>query len=101
VNDQSENPIDVADPFARQLVARYIERRKEDLERLTAALRDGDLELVRNTGHRLYGSGATYGLQEVSRLGRALEKAAESADTRRIAQIIEELGDFVRAVKIR
>jgi len=101
VTEKPDKAIDVADPFARQLVARYLERRKQDLGKLRQALDDADFELVRVTGHNLFGSGATYGLEEVSRLGRELERAAEASDGPRIAGLIDELASFVQAVKIR
>jgi len=88
-------PIDIDDPFARRLVGKYLENRKDDIEKLKRAVKKSDLETVRITGHNLYGSGAAYGLDEVSWIGASLESAAEAADIPRIERLIGELTEFL------
>lgn len=82
-------------------MARYLERRQEDLLTLDRALSDADFETIRVAGHNLSGSGAAYGLEEVSRLGRCIEKAADKRDAVEVRRHLDDLGDFVRAVKLR
>ncbi len=94
VVDKRDKPIDIADPFARKLVGKYLENRKDDITKLNGALLSGDFETIRVTGHNLYGSGAAYGLDPISEIGAAIEIAAREADSKRLKRLIEELRQF-------
>lgn len=93
-------PIEVADPFARRLVGKYLDRRCDDIGKLTRALADADFETIRITGHNLYGSGAAYGLDDISSIGASIENAADSKDVPSIERSIDELKAFLRALKV-
>jgi len=90
-----DSPITVADPFARHLITQYIERREKELKMLNSALAKGDFPAISQTAHKLFGSGAAYGLDEITRLGGELEEAAESRDSTEVAALINELENFV------
>ena len=97
---RKSEPLDIADPFARQLVGRYLEKRSDDVRRLEDALGKDDFEAIRTTGHNLYGSGSAYGLDEVSRIGKQLESLAESRDGPAIGHLIAELADFLDRIEL-
>lgn len=101
-NETGENgkPIEIADPFARRLIGQYLGNRKDDIDKLTRALAESDFETIRITGHNLYGSGAAYGLEQISWLGEGLEKAAETADAPGIERLIGELTDFLHKLRV-
>ena len=100
VADDKGNPLDIADPFARKLVGKYLENRKVDIARLTDALADADFETIRVTGHNLYGSGAAYGLDDISGIGARIESAAESEDKEQVEQLIGELRNFLIRLQV-
>jgi len=100
VAGNEEKPIEIADPFARQLVGKYLENRKVDIKKLTAALSNADFDTIRTTGHNLYGSGAAYGIDDISFIGASIENAADSSDTDRIERLIGELGDLLKRLKV-
>jgi len=100
MNQDSESPIEVADPFARRLLTQYLERRRSDLTRLRSALNDKDFSSIQLTGHNLFGSGAAYGLEEVSALGAKLEQAAKSEQSDRISDLVDELERLVTRVTV-
>ena len=89
----------INDPFARRLIGKYLANRNEDIGKLTRALADDDFETIRITGHNLYGSGATYGLDRVSTLGASIEKAASDKDGPLIEQLIAEMREFLENMK--
>ena len=101
MGSDSGNPIDISDPFARQLMARYLERRDTDIGKLRSALLETEFETIRVTGHNMYGSGSAYGLDEISRLGQSIEDAAERQDTDRLERLIGDLEAFLGKLKIR
>ena len=86
----TDMPIDVVDPFARRLMARYLKRREADIGRLRLALGSADFDSIQTTGHKLLGSGAAYGLEKISHLGQRLETAALARDAE-TAQILEDI----------
>lgn len=95
-----DSPITVADPFARRLMTQYIERREKELKALTTSLAKEDFSAIVQTAHKLYGSGAAYGLDEITRLGGELEVAAESRDSTQVATLISQLDNFVRRLNL-
>ena len=101
MGSKSDKEIDIADPFARQLMARYLKRREIDVKKLKAALRGTDFEAIRMTGHNLFGSGGAYGLDEISDLGRSIEAAAEECDARRVEALIGDLERFLENLTVR
>ena len=94
-----DKPLDVADPFARKLVGKYLQNRKQDVTRLTIALAESDFETIRVTGHNLYGSGSAYGLDDISWIGASIENAAEAKDASKLKQLIDDLQSFLRRMK--
>lgn len=100
MNQDSDSPIEVADPFARRLLSQYLERRKSDLGRLRTALSEADFASIQLTGHNLFGSGAAYGLDEISTIGAKLEQAAKTAQHDQIAVLVDDLERFVNNVTI-
>jgi HPt (histidine-containing phosphotransfer) domain-containing protein len=101
MTNNSESSIEVADPFARRLLAKYLERRREDLVRLRNALSQNDFASIERTGHNLFGSGGAYGLEPISDLGADLEQAAQSKDSKRISYIVDALEAFVEQVTVK
>lgn len=98
--DGRGKPIEIKDPFARRLIGKYLDNRRDDIGKLTRALSDSDFETIRVTGHNLYGSGAAYGLDDISWIGASIEKAADSQDIAEIERSIGELESFLRALKV-
>ena len=86
------------DPFARKLMAQYLRRRERDLESLATLLRQSDFESIREIGHKLYGSGSTYGLDEVSRIGGELESAAKSGSSDEVEQVVDRLKSYLQGL---
>ncbi len=97
---ESDQPIEIADPFARRLMSQYLKRRAADIATLREAVASGDFEAVARSGHNLYGSGGAYGLDEISRLGADLEQAGKACAAERARQIIDDLENFIRRVTL-
>ena len=98
--DEEKQAIAIADPFARHLMAQYLERREQELTALNSFLADEDFDAIGLTAHKLYGSGSAYGLDEISRLGGELENAARLRESSRVATLIAQLENFVRHLKL-
>lgn len=93
--------MDIADPFARQLMARYLANRESDLHRLKNALSKEDFRSAQVIGHNMHGSGSSYGLDLVSEIGQKIELAAENADSDRLESLISQLHLFIDDLRHR
>jgi PAS domain S-box-containing protein len=67
-------------PEVQELVPGYLEQRRVDLSTLWAAIDAADYSTMSMLGHQLKGSGSSYGFDEFSTIGSALEQAAEAHD---------------------
>ena len=100
MKNNSDNSIEIADPFARRLMAQYLERRRADLTDLRKALADGDFAAIAVAGHNMYGSGAAYGLERVSEIGADLERAADTQAADRIGPLLDRLEQVVNEIRV-
>lgn len=96
----AKNAVDTADPFVRQLMSKYLRRRRSDLDMLGQALLDKDFDAIQLAGHKLYGSGAAYGFQQITVIGEGLEKAAAAEQVDAIQALIVDLEKFILGLDI-
>ena len=74
-----------------KLVPDYVAARRLELPLLRALLADRRFDEISRIAHRMKGTGATYGLPEVTRLGAALESAALAANAPAITNGLDQL----------
>jgi len=86
------------DESLRDLAPGYLDNRRADLPRLTAALAAGDWEALRVVGHNVKGTGAGYGFPAISGIGAALEAAAKERDAGRASACVDELARYLAAL---
>jgi len=82
------------------LIPMFMLNRKKEIENLRAALAASNFEEMRQIGHRMKGSGRSYGFAEVSELGKRIEDGARGADGSAIAACIEEYADYLDKIVI-
>ncbi len=83
------------DRSIRPLLERFLARCSANLRSLDEALAAGDYAAIAAIAHGLAGAGGTYGLGDVSVLGRRIEQAARAGEGERVAPILEELRRFL------
>ncbi|MEI9814251.1 MAG: response regulator [Acidobacteriota bacterium] len=74
-HEESGLPLEV-----RELVPDYLKRRNAELSTLWNAIEAEDYPSIWTLGHQLKGSGSSYGLEDISIIGNALETAATVRD---------------------
>ncbi|MBF0610835.1 MAG: Hpt domain-containing protein [Magnetococcales bacterium] len=88
------------DSDLEDLIPGYIENRHKDIASLEAALAQGDLEVAKVLGHRMKGSGAGYGFDQITEIGRAMELAAKNQDLAEVRHQLEALRDYMQRVEV-
>lgn len=83
----------------RNLASRFLANCGRDLARLRTALEGGDLDTARAIGHTLHGTGGSYGFEEITRLGRAIEQSSIRGDAAGITSLAAQLEDYLKRVR--
>jgi HPt (histidine-containing phosphotransfer) domain-containing protein len=77
------------------MMARYLERRKRDLEACLESFRNRNFNDLEKVGHQLKGNGLTFGHPELSFIGKKLENAAAVGDAFLIEAALTEFSHWV------
>jgi HPt (histidine-containing phosphotransfer) domain-containing protein len=88
------------DPDLQDLIPDYLENRGKDLLVYQQALEKDDFDSIAVLSHSMRGSGGGYGFNDLSNIGRAIEKAAKNRDKESIHQSIIELTDFLEKLEV-
>ena len=78
----------------------FLERKREDARRLHAAIDLGDFKVVGEIAHKIKGEGGSYGFDEVTRIGAALEEAGRVGDAARARREIARLTEYLATVEV-
>ena len=88
------------DPDLQDLIPDYLENRGKDLLVYQQALEKGNFDTIAILGHSMKGSGGGYGFNELTSIGRAIEKAANNKDKESVRQSIVDLMDYLKKLEI-
>jgi len=82
------------------LIPTFMTNRNKELETLRVALGAGDMEQLRQLGHRMKGVGNSYGFELISVLGKQIEDGAKVKDLAGLEARIREYKDYLARVTI-
>ena len=86
--------------FFSDLIPGYLEQRIEDLALFEEFLAVEAFEEIRKLGHKLKGSGATYGFVVLSQHGDVLQTAGRTQDREMIRQTLTQMRTYLQNVKV-
>jgi PAS domain S-box-containing protein len=89
-----------ADPKFTDLIPGFLQNRRHDVIAMLDALDRGDFEAVESLGHGMRGAGGSWGFQDITDIGAALEHAAKSADSDASRKWVGELSKYLDRVEI-
>ena len=82
------------------LIPTFMTNRNKEVETLRSALGTGDMEQLRQLGHRMKGVGNSYGFELISVLGKQIEDGAKAKDLAGLDACIREYTDYLARVTI-
>jgi signal transduction histidine kinase/CheY-like chemotaxis protein len=88
------------EPGMEDVVPGYLDKRRKEIPQYRQALENQDFDTIRMLGHKMKGTGAGYGFEELTFLGAALEQAALRKDIPEIRVKVEEFARYVDAVEL-
>jgi HPt (histidine-containing phosphotransfer) domain-containing protein len=97
--NESNHTVTVAKDL-EDLIPTFMKNRAKELETLRAALAGGDMEQLRQLGHRMKGVGNSYGFEKVSILGKQIEDGAKSGDRASLEGVVSQYAEYLAKVKI-
>lgn len=82
------------------IIPRYFELQRQGLESLRLAAETGDAEGARMVGHKMKGTGSSYGFPHLTELGAAIERAALVGDLAEAARLGRATAEFLDNVRV-
>ena len=82
------------------MIPGYLENRHKELATLLELLGARNFARIAEIAHRMIGVGAPYGFDFITDHARALKKAADAGDHAGLSRLLEELGEYLRTVRI-
>ncbi len=82
------------------LVPGYVSARRQDAQTLTTLVQAQEYGSIATLGHNMKGSGASYGFEQLSEIGAAIESAAREADQAALHHQVAQLGHYLSRLQI-
>ncbi len=98
--DDSEKIIIKVDPEIADLIPGFLTNREKDIEQMESYLEAKNFEEIERLGHSMKGSGAGYGFDGISEIGKSIEVAGKEQNIENIKKGVEDLKNYLRRVKI-
>jgi len=84
----------------RHLIPVFLENRHKDLHSLTVAIAADDFDMLRRIGHRMKGSGGSYGFATITSLGAQIEERAKVSDKNALIALLGKYRHYLANVQI-
>ena len=89
------------DPLLADLVPGYVREKRRQMADLRRLVTEGDMDRLKRIAHDIKGTGAAYGIPDVTRLGRALETAGQQGDAALASSLVDELDTLLARVQVQ
>jgi HPt (histidine-containing phosphotransfer) domain-containing protein len=98
--EQGKRTIVEIDADLRDLAPAFIDHKRADAARLRSAVEEANFAAIAAIAHKIKGEGGSYGFDELTRIGAALEAAALSGGTNDARREISRLAEYLDSVEI-
>jgi HPt (histidine-containing phosphotransfer) domain-containing protein len=89
-----------ADSRLRAVIPAYLDKRREELRTILAALEKSDYEAIGELGHKMSGTGGSYGFPQITEIGAAIQLAAKERNPHDIRSQVAKLSKYLQQVVI-
>ena len=90
----------IVDKDLESLIPGFLQRRRDDVEKLHGALESEDFETLRITGHSMKGTGGGYGFDGLSGIGAAIEVGAKAGELQTVREQVITLTDYLDRLQV-
>lgn len=82
------------------IMDRYFAIQRKELGLMKEAIADGDAETVRRLGHKLKGTGTSYGFPLLTEMGAGIEIAAKNDDLTKAEELVTRVSNYIDNVEV-
>ena len=82
------------------LIPTFLSNRRKEVVDLRAHLKLREYKKISALAHRMVGVGTPYGFAHITNLAKVIKEEAEQANGETVRQLVEELDEYLRMVKI-
>lgn len=97
---QDAEMVFLEDADTAPLVPVFLDNRREDAQAMRGLLEQGAFGEIGSIGHKMKGTGRSYGFEAISQIGNDIELAAHQQDTAGIARLLAHLESYLARVTI-
>jgi HPt (histidine-containing phosphotransfer) domain-containing protein len=97
---EADDVVVLEDPETAPLVPAFLQKRREDVDSMKPLLERAEFGRIQSIGHRMKGTGRSYGFTTISRIGADIELAAHQNDAGALARLIDELDAYLSRVRV-
>jgi CheY-like chemotaxis protein len=97
---EDDDLVMLEDPDTAPLVPTFLENRREDVSAMRSLLEQGAFVGIESIGHKMKGTGRSYGFETISRIGSDIEFAAHQQDATSVERLLTSLDQYLWRVKI-
>lgn len=90
----------VVDAEFEPIIPQYLKNLEADMAAIRQGLQDADSAVVAMNGHRIKGSGASFGFDELTRLGAGIENTARVGDLKKAGAYFDEMEAYMQNLEV-
>lgn len=88
------------DDVLSPIIPEFLNNRRGDCTLIRQFVGEGNYSEIRHLGYRMKGAGGSYGFDEISEIGEAVEEASLAADQETILNQVQRLSDYLDRVSV-
>jgi CheY-like chemotaxis protein len=88
------------DPDIAPLMPSFLENRRRDAQSMRALLERAAFADIQSIGHNMKGTGRSYGVDAISRIGAEIEQRAHRQDATSVATALDRLDELLGRIKV-
>jgi HPt (histidine-containing phosphotransfer) domain-containing protein len=88
------------DPDLSDLVPAFLEHKRADADRISAAADSEDYAELGRIGHKIKGEGGSYGFDAITHIGAEVERCTEARDFAAVRRCADELRAYIDSVEV-
>lgn len=100
-SDLDDDVVVLEDPDTAPLVPGFLQNRREDVDAMRPLIDAADFGRVQALGHKMKGTGKSYGFAEISRIGAQIELAAHQNDAVSLERLVNQLEAYLNRVRVQ
>ncbi|MSN27349.1 MAG: Hpt domain-containing protein [Geobacter sp.] len=98
--DDMETPVVEVEEVLQPILPEFINNRRNDCTTILELVGEGNFGEIRRLGHRMKGTGGSYGFDAISEIGEAIENAALEGNQQTIRTEVQRLSDYLERVVV-